>query len=488
MRSCSLSVRVCGLTSLLLVGCADAAQQDGFGGTGSGPDATGLVPDEGCTVDEGLFVDVSANTTAVATVVRVGWVLDEPASVWALFAEDGGLANATNRQPRARSGEALLLGLPEDTVLAYRLVAELDGALHCSALREARTGWLPEKLPISELAEPAPDSLTPGFIVAPISAPMAAPWSTIMDAQGRVVWAWESFSTGSRIRLSRDRQSMLILGHHKDPMQDVEGVQRLGLDGTNHGTIAVPHTWMDFTELPDGTMAVLVDDVRELDHDGETRTIRGDAVVLARTSGEIERLWSSFDAAWPNLDWTYMTTSTSYGQLVEDWSHVNGLGLDPAEGILYLTAGGLDALFAVDLATGETLWELSSGSSDWFNDDPEPLISAPHGVQPLSADRLLVFNRRSDPQSCSEAVEIELDYDSGTARRGRTVLSEDCLHVGFWGNAERMDNGLTQISWSDQGRIDWIDPDGATVLQLTAPMGNIFGFAQHEGSLYPDQP
>ncbi len=484
LLSCFGSMRVWCLAPLLGSACADVGPGD-FGRTGPGPDAAGLVPEEGCTLDDDAFLWVETSQAAVATVARVEWELREPASVWALFAEVGGPTNVTDPRPAATSGQTLLLGLPEDTELMVRLVAEQDGELLCSDTRTARTGWLPAELPELELVQLRPDEVASGFFVTTVSEFMSSPWHFVLDDQGRAVWAWGGGPGGTRTRLSRDRQSMLVLEHHKDNGAPAEGVRRVSLDGGSSTVHAVPDTWVDFVELPDGTLAVLVDDTRELEHRGEQRLIRGDAVVLVRPSGENEVLWSSFDAAWPDLDREYAIVTSAYGVEAEDWSHINGMGQDPAEGLLYLTSGGLDALYAVDLATGHTLWELSAHSDDWYSDAADPLINAPHSVQPLGPELLLVFNRRGDTSLCSEAVEIELDYATGVARRTWGVQSEDCLHVDFLGNAERLQGGDTLVSWSSRGRIDQLRSDGATVMQLSASVGTIFGFVQHEGSLYP---
>ncbi len=485
MRSLLPSKRAWCCVPTLLMACGPIRPR-GFAGTGGG-DSEEPLPEEGCQLDPDRFREITLRPTEVATVIEVSWQLEEPGSVRALFQEADGSPVWTRSEPIGVEGSALLLGLPARTEARLRLVTELDGALHCSGVHTATTGNLPDDLPLLEIEGTPSNGVERGYVVTNLSAPSAGPMAVIVDPRGRVVWAQDNSAGGTRTRLARDRRSVLTVEHHKDGGSN-EGVQRRSLDGRERILHHVPAAWVDFLELPDGTLAVLVDDVRELTLGGELRTIRGDAVVLHHSDGENEWLWSSFDAAWPDPDRHYEMALTSYGQKVEDWSHVNGMGLDPSEGLLYLTAGNLDSVFAVDLTTGATLWELSSSSEDWYIDSSEPLLSAPHSVQPLGAERLLVFNRSSDEALCSEVVEIELDYRTGTARRGWAAQSWDCLHVNFLGNAERLSGGDTLVSWSSMGRIDRLGSDGQASWELIAPMGTLFGFAQHEASLYHDQP
>lgn len=488
MRSSHIVACVCCCSCFLLVGCPTDAPDSGGVPRDTGQAVLELAPDGGCTLDEAMFTSIAAAPAAVATVIEVSWELEQAAAVRVLYTDAEGDAHATPAQPMGQAGATLLLGLPQQTDTTLRLVADQQGSQTCSGLLRATTGSLPPGLPILQTSVPLPDEVEPGFLVTVVIPQRAAPWAAIIDDKGRYVWAWSGALGGTRARLSRDRRSMLLLNSYKEGSEYGAGVHRVALDGTMLAFHEAPEAWVDFAELPDGTLAVLVDDVRELSHQGELRTIRGDAVVLVRPDGELVRLWSSFDASWPDLSTHYAFVTTARGQEVEDWSHVNGIGMDRTGDILYLSAGALNAIFAVDAGTGETLWELSARSDDWLIQDPDPLVNAPHSVTPTPNGHLLVFNRMADAGACSEVVEIALDSAAGSARRVWTGQSEDCLHVDFLGNAEPLPGGDTMISWSSMGRLEQLRPDGVTVRQISTQTETFFGFAQPEASLYPATP
>ena len=79
---------------------------------------------------------------------------------------------------------------------------------------------------------------------------------------------------------------------------------------------------------------------------------------------------------------------------------------------------------------------------------------------------------------------IELSPEEGTATRGWSYHSDDCVLVLFYGEARRLDNGNTLVFFSSSGQISEASPEGETVWQVNADIGGAFGFGERAVSLY----
>ena len=443
-----------------------------------------LLPDGGCTVDDTSFTGVSWEETTIRTVLRVTWETGQGSDVQVLFsAEDAQVEQTTAPELEGSPGEVLLVGLPQQVDISFRLVADQDGDAVCSDLYQATTGPLPSGLPALDVQIADGTETSPGFVVVPINDDQAT-WQAIIDRFGRYVWASNQVSRDSRVRLSLDHESVLYLVPGKTDGSVAPGIGRMDMDGTISNFYSFDDVWVDFVELPDGTLLVLQEDIRSMDDQGVERLFRGDALVELPPDGAATTLWSSFDAYTPDLSTEYMITLASDGREVEDWSHCNGLAYSQDDDRIFITSSQFQAVFAVDHATGDTLWALSQDSDDWNTDHSVPLFSAPHSVQPLENGGMLVFNRFLDFQNCSNATEIQLNEETRVATVTRIMESEDCIHVSYLGSAERLPDDNTIISWSSAGQIDEFQPDDTVSLRINLPLGGQFGFATWVDSLY----
>lgn len=242
---------------------------------------------------------------------------------------------------------------------------------------------------------------------------------------------------------------------------------------------------IDFAGLPDGRPASIVEDVREVEYGGRTHTILSQARDVWTEQGVTERLWSVWDATSQDIETGHPEVTTRNGTVPEDWSHVNGMSYDAATDTFDLTAGYPDSVFAVDGATGENLWSLADQWGDWDVASTGTLIQAPHGARGLADGHVLVFNRYDNPSACSDATEIAFDTGAGTAARVWAGVTESCPHVETLGNAERLADGATVVSWSSAGQLDVLLPDSSSTLRIALGLGSTFGYVAPLSTLYP---
>lgn len=423
-----------------------------------------------CTVDKSIAV--VARLTEVPTVARVEWDGTGSASAYIAFAGPDGSMHLTSS---VADGELLLRGLWSQSTWRYRVVTDENPA-RCSAIASFTTGSVPAELP--ELAVNARDAsgVPDGFIAVPVITEDAR-YVTVIDTNGRYVWAYHARETVYGAAFAGDRGGLLY--NQDAPSADEDGyVVDVGYDGQVRREVAIPSAHTDFVELPDGSMAALGWDIRRF---GD-RKLLGDTVVEVAPNGDARRVWDAFDTFEPDLSQQYDKGWYRADPDVEDWSHANSISYDPATQSYLLTVSNLDTIVRIDRQTGEVVWTLAGDgqSGDYPVADP-PIIDAPHSVFAMPNGDLMVFNR-SMADGCSYAARISLD--GGTAAITWSYKADPCLFVYFLGQARPLDDGNLQVVWSTSGRIDLVDPGGNALWTLAAAAGAGFGFSDHASSLY----
>jgi len=62
--------------------------------------------------------------------------------------------------------------------------------------------------------------------------------------------------------------------------------------------------------------------------------------------------------------------------------------------------------------------------------------------------------------------------------------SDDCVTIPYLGEARRIDDGNTMVTWSPAGRLSQLDTDETLVFQLDLDLGSAFGFGEWTADLY----
>ena len=441
-----------------------------------------------CALDKDAFAAIAQpEPGAVGSVVRVEWQAPAARHTWVRFADSLGI----EREVAADAdGGVTLRGLLPDTDVTYRLVAEIDGVLWCDDLRTAHTTALPVGMP--ELALTLGDSgaVSDAFLALPILTAERR-FAAVVDTAGQLVWAWElpddvaTNSAAYRVDFSLDGESILV-NAQAAPGQP-GAIWRVPWDGNGIHEMLIDNIHRDFAELPDGTLAFLGWESREL---ADGSLLRGD-VVFERSPDGTQRvawnMWEHFDhGLGPSVPLDMIDAPG-----VAEWAHANGLTWDQSTDsyLISLPEFGdpsapapLGSLISVDRATGETNWELSNTRGDFAAASPDVMLEAPHSVQ-LVDGGLLTFNRGT-PDSCSRATEIALDFESGEAWVDWESRSDRCIHVVFLGDAIRLDDGNTVVMYSSAGQLDIVDQQGRPLWSLQSDLGAAFGFVDHRSRLY----
>ena len=91
----------------------------------------------------------------------------------------------------------------------------------------------------------------------------------------------------------------------------------------------------------------------------------------------------------------------------------------------------------------------------------------------------------SEPEEmCSEALEIQLNQETGQASHTWSYGTNECVLVLFYGEALRLTNGNTMVIFSSSGQVSESNPEGDTVWQINSDVGGAFGFGDRRSTLY----
>jgi hypothetical protein len=423
--------------------------------------------------DEIEVSDITARIADdIATVIIVEWTTDTASIGQVEFKEGDDFSDATPMTSTpSTTHRALLLGMPPDTEVRYRIVASYGEKETVSMEKTITTGALPTYLP--DLA--AEGNGPKGFVIVPIIAASSnAAAVTVIDSKGRIVWYHRDDRDLDiyRARLSLDKQSILYNAASVSGSPSEESMlMRVSLDGASATSIPVPLLAHDFVELEDGTIGAITAEYRTVN---DTK-IMGNQIVEVSADGTVVPVWSTFDCFDPETD---VGDTTDNG-----WTFANALDYDPKEDVYYIGFMNFSSIAKVDRKSGRLLWVFGSTAETLTFKEDAPRFLHQHQFQMLE-NGILIFDNDGAQGTESRVTEYAFDLSSNTASAVWTYTAEPSVFSFVLGEPIRLDSGDTLINWSASGQMNLVTSDGESIFQLNLPMGNVFGFDTLEPSLY----
>lgn len=441
--------------ALLLAACHPGEGKDDTGPVG-GADATDIV----ATV-----------SPAMATVLIVTWSTAEPTAGFVMYGEDENYAQQTPVESEATTDHrALLLGLPGDTEVHFRVATTQVDTLLTSADQVAHTDPIPNGFPT--LTRTGGDDPVGGFISLPVIGAVTA--ATFVDTQGRIVWYHieDRDYVVQRVRLANDGASVLYNAVWLQDLDPKGEIVRVSLDGTTMESYPAPHTTHDFVELPDGSLCAIYTDIREI----EGSDVYGDAILEIAPDGTSRTVWSAYDTYDP-------ITEPSMDDSDSTWTHVNALHYDADHDALYVNLRNFSSMIKLDRQTGDVLWTLGGYHDEytWGGDTEKP--HGEHGFEFVSPSELLMFNNGEGSAAASHAMGFDIDQDAHTIEQTWAHHHDPELYVWAMGDVERRSDGGTRVTWSTSGTMEQLDASGAFEWDLSVGFGTVFGYTGWYSSL-----
>jgi hypothetical protein len=416
--------------------------------------------------------EVSAEVSAhIATVVTVRWATDEPTIGYVEYGPTAAMAFKTPlADDESKAHEQLLLGLTADTLIHYRVVTWDGDDAAASDMQTVRTGDLPVGLPRLEVEGDGHDQLT----IVPVLGSTTA--VVIIDPDGKIVWQHRDDRDLDfyRARLSVDGKSLLYnaASVSGDPADDSELV-RVALDGSESSSIPVPLLAHDFVEHPNGTLAAIVVEYRDV----EGSEVRGDKIVeIDPEDGAQTTVWTSWDCFDPS-EWT--GDAPDHG-----WTFANALDYDANEEAYYLGMRNFSSIAKIDRETGACEWVLGLSAPTFEFADGSARFLHQHQFH-VRGDRIVVLDNEGSPGNESRVIEYQLDFEANVATETWSYVSDPTVYTFVLGEPTRLDDGSTFVNWSSAGQLERVSQDGESLWKLNSPAGFAFGFHTLAASLYP---
>ncbi len=399
------------------------------------------------------------------------WETDVACQGQAMVRIAGGAWKETSIEPEAgRDHRRLLLNLPGDTDVEVEARCHADGEIVSGGAATARTGSVPSELTDFQLTG-TPES-TDKLTLLPIIGAMSA--ATMLNSEGRVVWYWlgSPENDNTRMVLSIDGQSVLINRTEQSSEPNGGGrIQRVSLDGELIEEIVLPLNNHDFVELPDGTIAAIVDDVRFWP---ELGSVIGSKIVEVSVGGEQITVWSSFDT----LDPVENPARYDHGKI---WTHANALDYDATTDSYWISLRLLDAILQIDRESGSVMNSIGGDAPTWAYTDPDDVLHGQHQFQ-LLGDSILVFDNQFG-REFARAIELEIDHANKLLRRRWEWRASPPISSIVFGDVERDTQGRTRVTHAFSGFMVMVGQDGVTEWELNSPFGLVYGYTQRVGPL-----
>jgi hypothetical protein len=408
------------------------------------------------------------------TLVYARWTQSEAASVRVEYAVDPGLWRSSPSRARAEGPqEELLLGLPYDSEVAWRVIAE-DGTT--SPDQQALTGPAPADLPratVTAFDEDRADPDTP-YVLSSITAldtPDSQPWwAVIVDRQGRAVWA--SRSPEGRVtkhaRLSADGRAMLLdlNGYWFDFDASDSQVIKVLLDGTVLHTYDTPGLHHPFLELPSGS------------------SWRQSLVYGAYVGWYTEQLRVVEEDGSNSLLWDCDPWLAAVD--ADDYCASNTITYHEPTDTLLFSLFSVETIVELDAATGEALRWFGHVDGSYAFDPPGSAFWWQHGgiITPTGT---LLTSSDLDPDGTETIVrEYEIDEEAQALREVWSFGIGDGIYGRVRGEALRLGNGNTLHNTGEAPRLREATPSGEVVWDLewedgeigrSAPIADLYSLA-----------
>ena len=151
-------------------------------------------------------------------------------------------------------------------------------------------------------------------------------------------------------------------------------------------------------------------------------------------------------------------------------SHLNSIDLD-LDSNLVVSSRTLDEITKIDRKSGNMIWRLGGKNNQFRFLNDSVGFSAQHSVSVLPNGNLLLFdNGLFHKPHFSRAAEYKIDAVNKTATLVWSYRNTPDVASIFWGNAQRLKNGNTFISWgkSEIGATE-VDSKGEKVFEMKFP-------------------
>lgn len=405
--------------------------------------------------------DVSAQVPTVGVVTWSSTAAIESANIE--FGPAGGELGMSAPVDLDEPGyKTLLLGMKGSSDYDFQIKATVDGQTCTSERQTLTTGPVANNVPVIRRDVMDAAAVSPGFIVTMAYGQGGNVPSFIFDEDGDPVWWGPTPASASAARLSWDSKYVWAVTGNPNAGGQGEVIRisvETGQSQSVPGTGASHH---DLAPLPDGNVAVLMhgsgcSEVAEITPDlGITTTID-------------------------------LSTAYSGGNC-----HANAILYHPEDETFTISDRTHNLFVKVDRAGGTLHWQF--GGSNPLGPHIPGSWNVNHGHQVLENGNFLFFNNNGMGgggggfgfSGGSPVHEFSMDEGALSAELVFSYTSASGEQSSSLGDVQRLPNGNTLVTYSNQGIFHEVNSSGDLVQVITSSQP--VGYAMHRVSLYGEPP
>jgi len=391
----------------------------------------------------------------IGSLVTVSWTQLEEAQGYVEYRWDDAWHQTPTATLAAGEQEVLLLGIPFERSVEYRLVNDLGDGPLATGVGVFETDPLPDGMPEPEVREADPTRWEPTcpYLLGSLNEHKGGWeggdfWKFIIDRDGEVVWALLTPESHWSIYLRASRDGRDILWDESTfwsgfDFGQASRVHRMKIDGTVVESVATPGLHHAFTELADGSLVW-------------GSGLQGDYETLERRdpSGEQRTIW---DCETFYADHAIEPEFQSYA------CNSNGLFWHEPDDTFLYSFWTNSFVVEVDHATGDTLHIWGPVHDSWAFDPPEATLRFPHGPTYTDDGTFLISTQRSDFPDEGVVREFALDEAHETLREIWSFGTGEGIPVDSAGEAHRLPGGNTLHNAGTTAQVREITPGGDVV-------------------------
>ena len=413
----------------------------------------------------------------VPTVVTAEWTTPFPAKAWIEYGLDGQLDQVTPPSDSCdQTHEMSVLGLKAGREYSMRAVAQSsNGTIVYGRTQTISLEPPPEDLPQFNVSCPEFSADDPEGFILTSTLGVDNGWAVIVDRDGDPVWfhkADGALSITTTV-VGRDQKSILHSQYDVQQRTDLGGTVRINLADPEPKLTATRLAHHDFVELPDDRIGWIQLELGEASIDGETVPIASDRIVeMDEGSSDAESVIFSFledyEEPYPTCEHFY---ADAYGTGAFDWTHANSLMYDDEDDAYFLMSKNLDALFKIDRSSGSLVWQLGGDDTTLQRIGEGSDFHHAHMSHRWDGGILVFDNGYHKSPAQSRVVEYAIDENLGTYEQVWEYPDPSGRFVQLLGDAQRLPDGNTLISWSTAGLITEVNSSGDVVWQAETELG-----------------
>lgn len=446
----------------------DADGQTGSGMMGGGDppgDTTSeMMTDPPPAGDCGITIDSFGTSDPIPTVGIVTWSATSTIdSAEIHFGPSGGELSMIAPVDLAEPGyQTYLLGMKGSSDYDFQVVATSGGQSCSSDVQSLETGPVANSVPIVTRDVEDESAISPGFIVTLEYGANAQAF--IIDKDGDPVWWAPTPNSASAARIDWDSKYVWMVTGNPFGGQGSGEVTRVSIDGTDVQSISgTSESHHDLAPLPGGGVAIL---------------------LHGNNCSEILELG-------PDLS-VQNTIDLSSAYVGTQGCHANSILYHPDDDTYTVSDRSANLYVKIDRADGALHWQFG-GNNPLGEHIPEDW-AVNHGHHVLDNGNFLFFNNNGigggggpgGPAGGSPVHEYALDLQSFTATQVFTYTAAGGNSTTSLGDVQRLPNGNTLVTYSNEGIMHEVDGAGEVVQVISIP--GALGYSIHRESLYGEPP